>query len=98
MRCFRKNIFEIHIVLPEIARARMPSGRVAVARRGRVRALRRLRGIPRMQALVLALPPGAGLAPPRLAGATFCGHEDCLGQVQSIALEVQGGDKKSRVA
>ena len=36
--------------------------------------------------------PSARLAPPRLAGGTLCGHEDHLGQVQSIALEVQGGE------
>ena len=79
---FSKNTFKIPIVLPENLRARSPTG-IASRRATRLR-LRALRGIPQSYAGPrFATAPNAHLAPVRLAGGAFCGHEDHLGHVQT---------------
>ena len=79
--CFRKKVFEITMLLPEIPRARSPTG-VATRRATRPRP-RALRGIPRMAGPGLGVgpqgPPGALWGP----GIDFCGPEDHLEQLQS---------------
>ena len=84
-RIFEYSVFEILIAILDIvfgpARARGSQlGSRRAARRDRVRA--------RYAESRVCRPwfwrcPSACLAPPRIAGGAFCGHQDHLGQVQS---------------
>ena len=70
------------MILPEIPRARPPTGVASRASRDATASARATRN-PAYAGPGFGAAPSARLAPSRLAGGAFCGHQDHLGQVQS---------------